>query len=137
MDYDGTMIVVSHDRDFLSGLTEKTIEFRDNTIKEYLGDVNYFLDKRQMETFREVEAVQKQTANSQPKNSARVDNSKKQEIEKTEKRINELEAKIKSLHDKMMTDDFYNSPDYQKTTTQYANLQKELEIEMTRWEEML
>lgn len=137
MDYDGTMIVVSHDRDFLSGLTEKTIEFRDNTIKEYLGDVNYFLDKRQMETFREVEAVQKQTANSQPKNSARVDNSKKQEIEKTEKRINELEAKIKSLHDKMMTDDFYNSPDYQKTTTQYTNLQKELEIEMTRWEEML
>lgn len=137
MEYDGTMIVVSHDRDFLSGLTEKTIEFRDNTIKEYLGDVNYFLGKRQMETFREVEAVQKQSVNSQPKNSARVDNSKKQEIEKTEKRINELEAKIKSLHDKMMTDDFYNSPDYQKTTTQYTNLQKELEIEMTRWEEML
>jgi ATP-binding cassette subfamily F protein 3 len=137
MEYDGTMIVVSHDRDFLSGLTEKTIEFRDNTIKEYLGDVNYFLGKRQMETFREVEAVQKQSVNSQPKISVRIDNSKKQEIEKTEKRINELEAKIKSLHDKMMTDDFYNSPDYQKTTTQYANLQKELEVEMTRWEEML
>ena len=137
MDYDGTMIVVSHDRDFLSGLTEKTIEFRNNTIKEYLGDVNYFLEKRDMETFREVEAAQKQTVNAHPKVSALVDNDKKKEIDKVEKRISELETKIKLLHDKMMIDDFYNSPDYQKISTQYANLQKELEVEMTRWEEMI
>ncbi len=137
MDYDGTMIVVSHDRDFLSGLTEKTIEFRNNTIKEYLGDVNYFLEKRDLETFREVEAAQKQTVNAQPKVSAPVDSDKKKEIDKVEKRISELETKIKSLHEKMMIDDFYNSPDYQKITAQYTNLQKELEIEMTRWEEMI
>ncbi len=137
MDYDGTMIVVSHDRDFLSGLTEKTIEFRNNTIKEYLGDVNYFLEKRDLETFREVEAAQKQTVNAQPKVSAPVDNDKKKEIDKVEKRISELETKIKSLHEKMMVDDFYNSPDYQKITAQYTNLQKELEVEMTRWEEMI
>ncbi len=137
MDYDGTMIVVSHDRDFLSGLTEKTIEFRNNTIKEYLGDVNYFLEKRDLETFREVEAAQKQTVNAQPKDSAPVDNDKKKEIDKVEKRISELETKIKSLHEKMMVDDFYNSPDYQKITVQYTNLQKELEVEMTRWEEMI
>ncbi len=137
MDYDGTMIVVSHDRDFLSGLTEKTIEFRNNTIKEYLGDVNYFLEKRDLETFREVEAAQKQTVNAQPKVSAPVDNDKKKEIDKVEERISELETKIKSLHEKMMVDDFYNSPDYQKITAQYTNLQKELEVEMTRWEEMI
>ncbi len=137
MDYDGTMIVVSHDRDFLSGLTEKTIEFRNNTIKEYLGDVNYFLEKRDLETFREVEAAQKQTVNAQPKVSAPVDSDKKKEIDKVEKRISELETKIKSLHEKMMIDDFYNSPDYQKITAQYTNLQKELELEMTRWEEMI
>jgi ATP-binding cassette subfamily F protein 3 len=54
--YDGTLIVVSHDRDFLADLTHRTIEFRDKKLHEYLGDVNYFLNKRQMDNMREVEA---------------------------------------------------------------------------------
>jgi ATP-binding cassette, subfamily F, member 3 len=54
--YDGTLIVVSHDRDFLTDLTHRTIEFRDKKLYEYLGDVNYFLNKRQMDNMREVEA---------------------------------------------------------------------------------
>jgi ATP-binding cassette subfamily F protein 3 len=60
MEYDGTLLVISHDRSFLENLTEKTIEFRDNSLsKEYLGDINYFLERRKMDTFREVEATQK------------------------------------------------------------------------------
>jgi ATP-binding cassette, subfamily F, member 3 len=49
LEYDGTLIVVSHDREFLQGLTEKTLEFRDRKLFEYLGDVNFFLEKRDLQ----------------------------------------------------------------------------------------
>ena len=62
LQYDGTMVVVSHDRDFLSGLTDRTLEFRDHKLFEYLGDVNYFLDKRELDNMRAVEKNQKKTA---------------------------------------------------------------------------
>lgn len=57
-EYDGAMIVVSHDREFLAGLTDKTIEFRDRKLFEYLGDVNYFLDKRALDNMRSVELTE-------------------------------------------------------------------------------
>ena len=57
LEYDGTLIVVSHDREFLQGLTEKTLEFRDRKLFEYLGDVNFFLEKRDLQNMREVEKL--------------------------------------------------------------------------------
>ncbi len=56
MKYDGTVIVVSHDREFLDGLIDKVYEFRDGGVREYLGDIWYFLEKRKLESLREVEA---------------------------------------------------------------------------------
>ena len=53
--YDGTVIVVSHDREFLDGLVDKVYEFRDGRVREYLGGIYYFLEKRQLEELREVE----------------------------------------------------------------------------------
>ncbi|MCB0606010.1 MAG: ABC-F family ATP-binding cassette domain-containing protein, partial [Saprospiraceae bacterium] len=102
MEYDGTLLVISHDRSFLENLTEKTIEFRDNSIKEYLGDINYFLDKRKMDTFREVEASQKVVSSVADKAPKILDNMQQKELEKTEKKIQELERKIKTLHDKTL-----------------------------------
>lgn len=55
--YDGTLVLVSHDRDFLDGLVDKVYEFRDGGVKEYLGDIWYFLEKRKIENLREVEAL--------------------------------------------------------------------------------
>jgi ATP-binding cassette subfamily F protein 3 len=69
MRYDGTVVVVSHDREFLDGLIDKVYEFRDGGVREYLGDIWYFLEKRKLESLREVEArresisVNDQTAN--------------------------------------------------------------------------
>ncbi|MEX0291627.1 MAG: ABC-F family ATP-binding cassette domain-containing protein, partial [Flavobacteriaceae bacterium] len=60
--FDGTLIVVSHDRDFLQGLTNKVYEFKDKKIKEYLGDINYYLDQRQVENFREIEKKEKKVS---------------------------------------------------------------------------
>ena len=54
-DYDGTLIVVSHDRDFLDGLVSKVYEFGNKRVKEHLGDIKYFLETKKMENLREIE----------------------------------------------------------------------------------
>ena len=53
--YEGTLLLVSHDRDFLQGMSNLVYEFKDQKIKEYLGDINYFLEQRNLENMREVE----------------------------------------------------------------------------------
>ena len=53
--YDGTVVVVSHDREFLDGMVEKVYEFRDGGVKEYLGGIYYFLEKRKLESLQEIE----------------------------------------------------------------------------------
>lgn len=58
-DFDGTLIVVSHDRDFLDGLVDKVYEFRNKKVKEHLGDINSFLESRKMENLKEIERKQK------------------------------------------------------------------------------
>jgi ATP-binding cassette subfamily F protein 3 len=54
-DYDGTLILVSHDRDFLDGLVNKVFEFGNNRVKEHLGDIHSFLQKKKLENLRELE----------------------------------------------------------------------------------
>ncbi|MDY0026477.1 MAG: ABC-F family ATP-binding cassette domain-containing protein [Lentimicrobium sp.] len=56
-DYDGTLILVSHDRDFLNGLVNKIFEFGNQQVKQHLGDINSFLEKKKMDTLRELERV--------------------------------------------------------------------------------
>ncbi len=55
MKYDGTVVVVSHDREFLDGMVQKVYEFRDGGVQEYLGGIYYFLEKRKLESLKEVE----------------------------------------------------------------------------------
>ena len=137
MDYDGTLLVISHDRSFLEGLTDRTIEFRDNTTTEYLGDINYFLEKRKMDTFREVEASQKQNAAAKVAPPKVLGSNEKKELDKTEKRIADLEREIKEVNIKMGKDDFYGSSDYESVTKKYQQLQGMLEMEMEKWETLI
>jgi ATP-binding cassette, subfamily F, member 3 len=153
MNYDGTLIVVSHDRDFLKDLTNRTIEFRDKKLYEYLGDVNYFLNKRQMENMREVE-MRTVTPNAPlsanghvsnglnvkngSNNSNKIDKKKVERIvQNAEKRIAELESKVVEIEKIMSKDDFYNKPDSQNILNQYNDLKKELAGEMDKWESAL
>ena len=62
MKYDGTVVVVSHDREFLDGMVEKVYEFRDGGVKEYLGGIYYFLEKRKLESLQEIERRSGQNA---------------------------------------------------------------------------
>jgi len=113
LQYDGTLIVVSHDRDFLQGLTEHFFEFKNHQIKEFRGSLNEYLEKRSIEQLTELEI--KKTA---PQNSAKSNLDKKQEweqkkeqnrklrklkkeLENTEKKIEEIEAQLKNINDKL------------------------------------
>jgi ATP-binding cassette, subfamily F, member 3 len=137
-DFEGTLLVVSHDREFLSDLTTKTIEFRDHKLKEHLGDVNYFLAKRKMDNMRDVEmrTVQASVAKAQKGVTLTAEDTKnlQRTIARTEKRIAELETEQKKIEDKMAVPDFYNKPESNQVTKKYAELKAEMTKVMAEWE---
>jgi ATP-binding cassette, subfamily F, member 3 len=143
IDYQGTLLVVSHDREFLSGLTTRTIEFRDHRLKEYLGDVNYFLDKRKLDNMRQVEL--RSQGNGRPAEdmagkggaaalSAEEKKQLQRTVQRTEKRIGELEAEIEKMEGKMADAGFYTAPDSEKVMKKYNDLKSELAKVYTEWE---
>jgi ATP-binding cassette, subfamily F, member 3 len=142
MQYDGTLIVVSHDREFLEGLADRTIEFRDKKLYEYLGDINYFLEKRELDNMRDVELKDKPTAatpsvKQQNSVSTKTDSDKKRierTIQNSEKRISDLEKQIADVEKTMAADSFYASSDAQKILAKHTDLKKQLETEMENWE---
>lgn len=136
LNYDGTCIIVSHDRDFLSGLTDKTIEFRDGEIIDYLGDVNYFLEKRSLDNMRQVEQVEKEETNS-PRTQVSSDDLKKMKrtVQYLERDIEKLESQIEKLQNRMYEPDFYADEAKEKVINKHSDLTKELESKMVDWEE--
>lgn len=101
-EFEGTLILVSHDRDFLQDLVEKVYEFRDNQIKEYLGDIDYYLEERKFENFREVEmittagsdnTIQKPLGKDNLKNAKKIKN----QISKIENQIDKLESELADM----------------------------------------
>jgi ATP-binding cassette subfamily F protein 3 len=142
-DYNGTLLVVSHDREFLSGMTNRTIEFRDGHLKEYLGDVNYFLEKRKLDNMRDVEKRSAAGAGSRSSdNGVQVLGSEEKKmlqrtVQKAEKRISELEVEIGKWEKKMEDPDFYNKPDSGESIRQYNNLKNELDTVYNEWETAL
>ena len=138
-DYDGTMIVVSHDRDFLEGLTNKTLEFRDKQLHTYLGDINFFLKKRAMDNMREVEMATKAKAlEAQNEGKPELDYETKKRLQRAvqnaERKIERLEEQIAEWDVKMATAEFYEQPDSQKQIEKYQDLKKDLDKAMADWE---
>ena len=142
MQYDGTLIVVSHDREFLADLTEKTIEFRDKKLYEHLGDVNYFLERRELDNMRDVEMSTKTAPSVNGSNAAKNgDDKERKKVEKTiqtaEKRIADLEKQIVDFEKEMEKDNFYRRADSQKVLDKYNGVKKELTAELEKWESAL
>jgi ATP-binding cassette subfamily F protein 3 len=141
-EYGGTLLVISHDREFLSGLTHKVVEFKDGNIKEYLGDVEYFLDKKKMDNMRSVEL---QKSNNQTDISKAQDEPFKkldsEDIRRIKKQINNVEREIARLENdielielKLSDPNFYQQPHYIETNKKYQLLQENLENKMMEWE---
>lgn len=150
-DYDGTLIIVSHDREFLQGMTDKVYEFRNKNVKQYFGDVYDFLEKRNIESFDDLgmntrkaivkeEVVltkkqrikQREAAKALEKNIRKLSN----KISKSEKNISDLEKKAANLEREMNATDFYTAnPNPNQVLANYEKVKKDLEKEMENWEQ--
>ena len=140
--FEGTLIVVSHDRDFLQGLTNKVYEFKDKKIKEYLGDINYFLDQRKVENFREIEKAakeQKQKAVEIKKEATYGDQKK---VKGLKNRLSSVESEIGALEKDIAAIDHELLLNYDATIAQpnffdaYQDKKRKLEGLMKKWEEI-
>ena len=142
--FDGTLVVVSHDREFLDGIVDKVYEFRDGGVREYLGGIYYFLEKRKLEDLREVErksAPVEQTDTTKQSSSGKLSYEQKKEQEKLvrkhRKAVENIEAELGAVEQqiaewdaKFATATEYNADDYK----QYDALKQQYDHLMHEWE---
>ncbi|WP_026753676.1 ABC-F family ATP-binding cassette domain-containing protein [Sediminibacter sp. Hel_I_10] len=138
--FQGTLIVVSHDRDFLQGLTNKIYEFKDQKIKQYLGDIDFYLEQRNVENLREVE---KRTVHKQaPKETTKSSYEDQKKLKSLNNKISNIESKISALEKDIKKDDVELATNYDKTVansdffTTYQNKKKKLKQLMSDWEKV-
>ena len=148
MRYDGTLIIVSHDRDFLEGLTDKVIEFNQQKLRTYLGDVKYFLNERALDTFREVSLGKKGKNELDDEPAAAVVtkpqyNTKelqqktrqlRKDIQNAERKINRLEESLAGYETIIADGAQYGSPTYQTAMEKHREIKQKLEVQMEKWE---
>ncbi len=148
--YDGTLIIVSHDRDFLDGLVDKLYEFRDGKVKEHLGGVQEFLERRKLENLSELERHYKPVEEKpaeviQKKEEAKQEYEAKKYVSKEEKkirnRISFLEKGIEAIEQKMAEiESVLANPgpgdDVIELTRSYLENKRELDFKMEEWEKL-
>ena len=142
MKYDGAMIVVSHDRDFLKGLTDKTVEFRAGQLHTYLGDVEFFLEKRALDNMRDVElntAHPAQTSTSEPNLIAELGYEERKRLIRTisaaEKKIERLEQEIAALNEKLFDPEIAMSAEAAVLGKDIKTKQQDIDQAMLDWEQ--
>ena len=143
--YDGTLIVVSHDRDFLDGLVNKVYEFRHHKIKEHIGSIYDFLRKKRIENLKDIEKKDRVKNNFEAES---ISSNKQKYLEKkeydkslrklrkrledSEKTIETLEAGINAI-DKSFMEPGNNSEKHEQDYFRYQDLKEQLNEEMDRW----
>ena len=148
--YDGTLIIVSHDRDFLDGLVDKLYEFRDGKVKEHLGGVQDFLERRKLENLSElerhykpveekpVEVVQKKEEAKQEYQAKKFVSKEEKKIKNRisflEKKIEEYETKMAEIEAKLMNPG--PEDDVMDLTRAYLENKRELDYKMEEWSEL-
>ena len=138
--YEGTLLLVSHDRDFLQDMSNLVYEFKDQKIKEYLGDINYFLEQRNLENMREVEkkdVEKKEIATSNTSKASYEDQKKNKSLLN---RLSKIESQIKQLEINIQNDDKELASNYDKHAenaaffTAYNKKKAELDKLLEDWE---
>ncbi|HBK83575.1 MAG TPA: glycosyl transferase family 2 [Flavobacterium sp.] len=137
--FEGTLLLVSHDRDFLQGMSNIVYEFKDQKIKEYLGDINFFLEQRNMENMREVEKrdiIKKE----EPKANNKVSYEDQKKYKTLQNRLSKIESQIKQLEIDIQNDDKMFASNYNKHIEDpqffkaYELKKKELDNLLSDWE---
>ncbi len=150
INYTGTLIVVSHDRYFLDGLSEKVYEFKNKNIKQYIGGIRDFLEKKKIASFKELEKKTKETkavAKEDKNSSNKLLYKKRKEFER---KINKVDSNIKKSESRISViekdiaevDNLFANPEQNTELNsnllykKYDWLKNELEKEMNIWEEL-
>ena len=141
--FDGTVVVVSHDREFLDGVVDKVYEFRDGGVREYLGGIYYFLEKRKLENLHEIErkapaaAATKEDATSSGKLSYEQKKEQEKLLRKLRKNVEQIEAELANIEKQIAEYDAcfavateYNADDYKA----YDELKSRYDHLMHEWE---
>lgn len=143
--FEGSLIVVSHDRDFLQGLTNRTLEFRDKKLYDYIGDVYAFLEKRALDNMRDVEKMTQKAKTTKKASVTKLSYKEQKALQRDQRRfekkvriaealIEKLEKSIKEIELKMANPEFYGSPEEAKTIKVYQQSKDELVEAMETWE---
>ena len=134
--FDGTLVLVSHDRDFLQGLTNKVYEFKDQKIKEYLGDIDYYLEQRRVNDFRAIEKKEKIFISKQkPKFNKNNDQTLKKKLNNIESKISKLEKEILNI-DNDLLNNYENTISQPNFFPNYEKKKNELDSLMEKWEKI-
>ena len=140
--YDGTVVVVSHDREFLDGLVDRIYEFRDGGVREYLGDIWYFLEKRKVESLQEIERKERPVATKavesnggklsyeQKKEQEKLIRKLRKAVESIEEELAKVEKEIADYDARFAVATEYNADDYAK----YNALKEHYDRLMHEWE---
>ena len=139
--FKGTLILVSHDRDFLQGLTDTVYGFKDKVIKEYLGDIDYFLEQHKMENLREAEKRTvikiKKTAE---KKELQLNRAQEKELKKLKNKLSKIESEIAGIENEVANMDLALANDYEGTSNEkdffenYNAKKKKVDALMEDWE---
>ncbi|KAB1157454.1 ATP-binding cassette domain-containing protein [Tenacibaculum aiptasiae] len=140
--FDGTLIIVSHDRDFLQGLTTTVYGFKDKVIKEYLGDIDYFLEQHKMESLRDAEkkTVVKEGKDTSKKENYKLSREQEKEIKKLKNKINKIENRIADIEAEIEKIDLELAQNYEEVSSQpnffenYKAKKAEVDTLMEEWE---
>jgi ATP-binding cassette subfamily F protein 3 len=139
--FNGTLIVVSHDRDFLQGLTSTVFGFKDKVIKEYLGDIDYFLEQHKMENLREAEKrtvvkVDKSTS----KKAHELTRDQEKQLRKLKNKLSKIETQISDLETEISKIDLQLAENYDEVSSKhnffenYKAKKAQVEMLMSEWE---
>ena len=140
--FKGTLILVSHDRDFLQGLTSTVYGFKDKEIKEYIGDIDYFLEQHQIENLREAEkkTVVKVDKVSHKKESYQISKAQEKELKKLNNKRSKIETEIADLEAQITALDLELAQNYEEVSARpnffekYKQKKKSLDSLMDDWE---
>ena len=140
MAYDGTLVIVSHDREFMQGLTDRVYEFQHNKVKEYLGDIDFFLEQRQVDSFRDIEFGAGTTRNKAQKPKGNRDYAEQKRLKSLQNKLGAVEKKIHTLEQEIAGMDRDLELNYESSAAdpaffdRYQDKKEALQVLMQKWE---
>jgi len=136
--FEGTLIIVSHDRDFLTGLTEKVYEFKNHNIKEYLGDIDFYLEQRAVSSFREIEKGEEVKKNDLVDKGKTLSYEEQKERKKLTNQLSKVENQISNLEKELalLDEQLQSVSPTASLLEEYGQKKEALDTLMEEWEKI-